>query len=240
MASWFRRTRSRTPAPAPTLTSRDTAVAATRVDLHELTPDIDDFLGHCAALHLTFFEQLSHAVANAPRVAEKDALAAAAATALERYRALVAEMERLKLDRAAIMEPHLAGVQEFERRTMGADWHEQVASAHVTIGFLSDFWMRLAAGLPREVRGHVEAALAAGDLEQSLHAIVQRAIAANPRQSSRLALWCRRLVGDTMLQARSALVLRADAPRDEEQIEPVFTELVAEHTRRMDRLGLTA
>lgn len=238
MAPWFRRSRPRP--PAPTLASRDTAVAATRVDLHELTPATEIFLGHCAALHLTFFEQVSHAVANAPRVAEKDALSSVAATALERYRGLVAEIERLKLDRSSVMEPHLRGVQEFERRTMGADWHEQVASAHVTIGFLTDFWMRLAAGLPREARDRVEAALAAGDLEGPLHAILERAIAANPRLSSRLALWCRRLVGDTMLQARSALTLRAGSARDEEQIEPVFTELIAEHTRRLDRLGLTA
>lgn len=238
MVSWFRRSRLRT--PAPTLPSRDTATAATRVDLHELTPATDVFLGHCAALHLTFFEQLSHAVANAPRVAEKDALAQAAATALARYRGLVGEMERLKLETTAIMEPHLASVQEFERRTMGADWHEQVASAHVTIGFLTDFWVRLAAGLPRETRENVETALREGDLEQPLHGIVEKAIAANPRLSSRLALWCRRLVGDTMLQARSALVVHTDRARDEEQIEPVFTELIAEHTRRLDRLGLTA
>ncbi|KRF32763.1 ferritin-like fold-containing protein [Yonghaparkia sp. Soil809] len=238
MTPWLRRSRPRT--PAPTLPSRDTSTATTRVDLHELTPDTGVFLGHCAALHLTFFEQLSHAVANAPRVAEKDALAEAAATTLARYRGLVAEMGRLKLDPAAVMEPHLAGVQEFERRTMGADWHEQVASAHVAIGFLTDFWIRLGAGLPRESRDRVETVLAQGDLERPLHAIIERAIAANPRLSSRLALWCRRLVGDTMLQARSALALHADRSRDEEQIEPVFTELIAEHTRRLDRLGLTA
>ncbi|MFP5290247.1 MAG: ferritin-like fold-containing protein [Actinomycetes bacterium] len=238
MTPWLRRTRPRT--PAPTLPSRGTATAATRVDLHELTPETDVFLGHCATLHLTFFEQLSHAVANAPRVAEKDALAEAAATILARYRGLVAEMERLRLDSAAVMEPHLASVQEFERRTMGADWHEQVASAHVAIGFLTDFWIRLGAGLPRDSRERVESVLSEGDLERPLHAIIERAIAANPRLSSRLALWCRRLVGDTMLQARSSLALHADRSRDEEQIEPVFTELIAEHTRRLDRLGLTA
>ncbi|MBA8847826.1 ferritin-like fold-containing protein [Microcella alkalica] len=238
MTPWLRRTSPRV--PAPTLPARDTSTAATRVDLHELTPETDVFLGHCAALHLTFFEQLSHAVANAPRVAEKDLLAAAAATVLSRYRGLIAEMERMKLDPAGIMEPHLAGVQEFERRTMGADWHEQVASAHVAIGFLTDFWIRLGAGLPRDSRERVEAVLGDGDIERPLHAIVERAIAANPRLSSRLALWCRRLVGDTMLQARSALVLHADRTRDEAQIEPVFTELIAEHTRRLDRLGLTA
>ena len=54
-------------------------------------------------------------------------------------------------------------------------------------------------------------------------------------------MWGRRLVGDTLLVARSALrESKAHGSRDEERIEPVFTELIAAHTRRMDRLGLTA
>lgn len=123
---------------------------------------------------------------------------------------------------------------------MGADWHEQLASAHVTIGFLTDFWLNLAAGLERDDREAVEQALGNDDVEDTLHAIVERSIAANPRLASRLALWCRRLVGDTLLQARTALVMHDDHTRDEAQIEPVFTELIGRHTRRMDRLGLTA
>ena len=80
MASWFRRSRPR--AEAPTLTPRDTAAAALRVDLGELAPAPDVFLGHCAALHLTFIEQLTVAMANASRVADKDALARAVGTSL--------------------------------------------------------------------------------------------------------------------------------------------------------------
>ncbi|WP_439565508.1 ferritin-like fold-containing protein [Microcella sp.] len=238
MASWFRRSRPRV--EAPTLTPRDTAAAALRVDLGELAPASDVFLGHCAALHLVFIEQLTTAMSNAPRVADKDALARVSGVVLTRYLALAAEIERHQLDKSDIMQPHLDGVEEFERRTQGGEWYEQVASAHVTIGFLTDFWMRLAAGLPGELRGRVTTALSSGDLEGPVHRILERAIAANPKLSSRLALWCRRLVGDTMLQARSALVLRDDPARTESQIEPVFTELIAEHTRRMDRLGLTA
>lgn len=238
MASWFRRSRPRV--EAPTLTPRDTAAAALRVDLGELAPAPDVFLGHCAALHLVFIEQLTTAMANAPRVADKDALARVSGVALDRYQALVAEIERHQLDKSDVMQPHLDGVEEFERRTQGGEWHEQVASAHVTIGFLTDFWVRLAAGLPGDLRGRVVSALSAGDLEGPVHRIIERAIAANPKLSSRLALWCRRLVGDTMLQARSSLVLHDDRSKDEAQIEPVFTELIAEHTRRMDRLGLTA
>jgi LPS sulfotransferase NodH len=70
--------------------------------------------------------------------------------------------------------------------------------------------------------------------------MLREAIDAHPRLSSRLAMWGRRLVGDTMLVARSALRFTEDHLSDEARIEPVFTELIAAHTRRMDALGLTA
>jgi hypothetical protein len=40
--------------------------------------------------------------------------------------------------------------------------------------------------------------------------------------------------------ARSAIPVTARASSKQERIEPVFTELIAAHTRRMDGLGLTA
>ncbi|MBC7591006.1 MAG: hypothetical protein H7226_08185, partial [Salinibacterium sp.] len=58
--------------------------------------------------------------------------------------------------------------------------------------------------------------------------------------AARLAMWGRRLVGDTILVARSALRYTDNHISDEARIEPVFTELIAAHTRRMDALGLTA
>jgi LPS sulfotransferase NodH len=53
-------------------------------------------------------------------------------------------------------------------------------------------------------------------------------------------MWGRRLVGDTLLVARSALHHSNNLDSDEQRIEPIFTELIAAHTRRMDALGLTA
>lgn len=53
-------------------------------------------------------------------------------------------------------------------------------------------------------------------------------------------MWGRRLVGDTLLIARSSLADVGHTRRDEARLEPVFTELISSHTRRMDALGLTA
>jgi hypothetical protein len=43
-----------------------------------------------------------------------------------------------------------------------------------------------------------------------------------------------------MLIARWTLGTTENHDSDEARIEPVFTELIAAHTRRMDALGLTA
>ena len=108
----------------------------------------------------------------------------------------------------------------------------------MTAGFLTDFFIGLSAGLPNSLQRRVEALLTISDGEAVLVSELRSAIDASPRLASRLAMWGRRLVGDTMLVARSALQQGGQLP--EEKIEPVFTELIAAHTRRMDTLGLTA
>jgi hypothetical protein len=52
-------------------------------------------------------------------------------------------------------------------------------------------------------------------------------------------MWGRRLLGDTMLVARSSLAI-AERADGEERVEPIFTEMIAAHQRRMDALGLTS
>jgi len=53
-------------------------------------------------------------------------------------------------------------------------------------------------------------------------------------------MWGRRLVGDTLLVARAALRPGPLDAEDEATVEPVFTELMAAHSRRMEALGLAA
>jgi hypothetical protein len=49
----------------------------------------------------------------------------------------------------------------------------------------------------------------------------------------------RRLVGDTLLIARCAAPADLDAA-EEKKVEPVFTDLLAAHSRRMSAIGLDA
>jgi hypothetical protein len=236
--AWF--TRRRRGTEAPKLRSRSAEVSGRRVELDDLAPSAAEFLGRAAYLQLALFENLGRVIAAAPTADAKARLAQVAQAALAKHRGLVALIERQGIAAGTAMEPFTRGIDEFQRRTTGADWPQSLMTCYLTAGFLDDFLVRLAGGLSPEVS---QRALDVLDTDEQLDVIaelLEAQIAANPRTSSRLALWGRRLVGDTMLVARESLTSSLDRGRDEERIEPVFTELIAAHSRRMDRLGLTA
>ncbi len=238
MVKWFRQkdNRGETPRQRP----RSVDVVTTKVDLAALTPDVSTFLGKSAYLQLVIFENLGRAIALAPTTDAKANLSRAAAYSLAKHHGLTDEIERHGFAPADLMEPNRVEIDQFQRLTQGADWFEALVTCHVTAGFLDDFFLLLAEGLPKETAARVAEVLNSESGESLLAAELLAAIDANPRLAARLAMWGRRLVGDTMLVARSALQLSTNQRSDAARIEPVFTELIASHTRRMDSLGLTA
>jgi hypothetical protein len=226
---------------APTITPRSEGLAAVRVELAELTPAVEPFLGQAGYLTLVLFENLSRAIAVAPTTASKTALTRAAAQVLDAHEGLVSELLARGHEPAAAMDPFRAPLDEYHRRTIGADWAEILVTCYLTTGFLGDFFVGLAGGLPAGLADRVARLLDLDRAEQVLEAELRAFIEQNPRNASRLAMWGRRLIGDTMLVARSALPSSPGADGSElDRVEPAFTELIGAHTRRMDALGLTA
>lgn len=238
MVNWFSRKGKR--AEVPRLRSRTDTENVTKVDLAELTPDLLTFLGKAAYVQLTISENLGTAVATAPTTDSKETLSRVLALSLAKHHGLTAEIRRHGQEPGAVMEPFTGAINLYQANIAGGDWHETLVACHITAGFLDDFFVRLAAGLPTDYRARVTAVLRAGSGEELIADEIRRAIDANEKLASRLAMWGRRLVGDTMLIARSALIDAPDGVSHEARIEPVFTELIAAHTRRMDGLGLTA
>jgi hypothetical protein len=238
VVSWF--PWGRRPAHSPRLRPRrDSLAPLNRVDLSELTPAPPAYLGHAAYLQLSFFESLSQALHSAPTLEAKERMARVAGLALEKHRRLVDEINRRGDDPALLMQPFAPGVDLFRYETRGNDWYEVLVTHYVTVGLLEEFFEQLAVGLGRDELARVTDIL---ELDSGTALVVeelQRGLEHNPQLGSRLALWGRRLVGDTLLLARAALTT-TDAAPSEERLEPVFTELIAGHTRRMDALGLTA
>ena len=235
--AWFRR-RTRPRPGTLHVAPRSDAVAVARVELRELAPSPARFLGQTAYLTILLFENLGRAVTTAPTTDAKTRLARAASEMLSMHEELVAELVRLHDDPAAEMEPFRILLDDFQRRTKGADWYEILVTCYLTNGFLLDFFAGLAGGLPDELDDRAASILQRDQGEAVLVEELRRAIEENPRLASRLAMWGRRLIGDTMLIAHSAIDQHPAISN--ERVDPVFTELIAAHTRRMDALGLTA
>jgi hypothetical protein len=238
VVNWFWRRRDAI--VAPRLRPRADASSFTKVDLAELTPDREQFLGRAARVQLVHFEGLSKAVAIATALPSKERLSRAAAIALRKHHLLVAEIERTGATPATVMEKHAKGIEYFQSATIGSDLAETIMSSYISAGLLDDFFSRLAAGLKGETGTRVANLYAAESYEKLLVEELAAAISAQPHLEARMAMWGRRLVGDSMLVARGSLAMPPSSASDEARIEPVFTELIAAHTRRMDALGLTA
>ena len=221
------------------LRSRDELSGANRVDFEELAPDIDTFLGQAAYLQLGFFETLTEQIRTIPELAEKEAVSRAAGAALVKHEALVALIRERGDDPTEIMRPFREPLDAFRSATHGVRPQETLLSVHITAGMLDDFYLALSASYGET--GDRVARILLGDSDrQAIVELIAETISSDPEWRSLLALWGRRLVGDTLLIARSALRPTALGRADQEKVEPVFTELMAAHSRRMDAMGLAA
>lgn len=237
VSTWF--TRRRPTVELPRLSPR-TPPATVRVDLHEVMPDLLPYLGQAAYLQLEQFQTLSRVAADTEGLAAKEVVSVAAGLALSKHQGIVAEIRRRGDEPADVMRPFAEEIEGFRALLVGSDWRETLLAALMTGGLLDDFFIRLAGGLPGDVGPRIAQLLGADSGQEGLLEVLRGEIAADQQLGSRLAMWGRRLVGDTLLVARSALHLSGNRAADEERIEPIFTELIAAHTRRMDALGLTA
>jgi hypothetical protein len=214
------------------------------VGLGDLRPDPVALLGQCAYLQLAWFETATAIAGRAADLSARETLTRVAAVILQKHHDLVDLLTERGAVAAEAMRPYTAEVERYRRRLGDTGWHESVLTLHLATGLLDDFFARLAATVPEQ--GERIAAVLDREIgHDALVALLREAISADRRLTSRLALWGRRLVGDTLLLARAAVATArtADgrpATTGDVRVEPVLTDLIAAHTRRMDELGLTA
>ena len=238
MVTWFWQ-RPRSGERALALRSRGDLGGATRVDFEELAPDVDTFLGQAAYLQLGFFETLSELIASTPELVQKESLSRAAGAALTKHESLIALIRERGDDPTALMLPFREPLDAFRAATHGVRPQETMLSVHITAGMLDDFYLALSSSYGDTGR-RVARILRADDDRQAIVDIIGATIASDPEWKALLAMWGRRLVGDTLLIARAALRPGEVRRAYEQKVEPVFTELMAAHSRRMDAMGLAA
>ena len=227
--------------PPRTVSARTLDTVTSRVDVGSLAPPVADYVAMAAALQLTLAGELAAASREAWSSEDADYLIVSSGMAMDRYR----EFREILADYVedvshALAEPREKISRHFERFA-SPRWYEDVATAYVVTGFARDFWHLLATGLPPAMTTKIHDIIADRGDEEMMARVLERLLAVDTRYTSRLSLWCRRLVGDTMLLCRDAIAAgQSQAPETEVRLEPVFTDVVAHHTRRLDRLGLIA
>ncbi|WP_162940015.1 ferritin-like fold-containing protein [Gryllotalpicola protaetiae] len=236
---WFRR--PRLTFDPPRLRPRREKKFDIPADLAEIAPELRQFLGQAACVQLSSFERLSALVALVPGVTAKEAVGHAAARAFARHQNLVGELARLGAEPEREMAPYVERLERFAEVTAGHEWPERVLGAHICGGLLDDFFVALSRGVKAEGVKDLPALFAVDPADgRALDDLLRAPLAGNAQLAAQLAMWGRRLVGDTLLIARSALRLTGDAEADDPHTEPLFAGVIAAHTRRMDALGLTA
>ncbi|MDN5766738.1 MAG: ferritin-like domain-containing protein [Humibacillus sp.] len=224
-------------------------------DTHPADPGylaaVSDLLGVLAYGELRAFTQLAKDTDLAPDLRHKSSLAMLAAQELKNFTLISERLDSLGVAREVAMEPFVAPLDAFHERTVASDWLEGLVKAYVGEGIAQDFYREISAYVDDDTRALVTRVLEDTGKAEFIVGVIRDEILAQPRVAGRLALWGRRLVGEAIQQAQRVGVERdalasilvgspGRAGADLAELGRMFVRLTDEHTRRMERLGLSA
>lgn len=136
--------------------------------------------------------------------------------------------------------------------TQGRDRFERLLSAHLVLGFAEDTLRHHVGWLSELVEGDAESveslsALLGWQVPQfELVAALQDCFAEDDLVDDRLAMWGRRIAGDSAVWALTTCGIAPGTPASkvaegaDEPVEEFLRELFAQHSRRMNTLALAA
>jgi hypothetical protein len=204
-------------------------------------------LGMIGYGRLAAFSRLAQDAAAAPDLQERLALSGFAGAALARLDQVAERVAEIGGDLEPVMRPFAGALVEFEERTEASTWWERLLKGYVGYGVSDDFARIVAGGLDPVTRDVVEEAVADRGYATWVVDELAAACADDATLAPRLALWGRRLVGEALGAVQRVLVQHPEllpllelAQPGQDPAQRLFSALTAEHTRRMDRLGLAA
>ena len=211
--------------------------------------DAIELLGLVAQLEHVAFARLAADSALAPTIEQRLELSRFASGAVARRDRVLARIAEIGGDPVAAVRQYDGLLDDFDARTPPSSWWERLLKAYVGYGVADDFCRLAAQGLDAGSRAVVLEVLDDASHAELAVAELDAAGSADGVLTARLALWGRRLVGEALgvvqrlLVQRPALVRLVSVGSDAVPANAptkLFSELTAQHTRRMNRLGLTA
>lgn len=207
-----------------------------------------ELIGVSAYTNFTSFTRLAAAAQLTPDVSMKLVLARQAVAEFERYSELDRAAERDGLAIQDLLDPFVTVIDEYHRRTEAADWVEATLKAYLGDGMLADLHRMFAeriGALDPDIAALILTTLPDEHEEEALLEALRADLRTAPDRAGRLALYARKLLGETMTRARAAL-RRAKALADVTRADPgplgeptvVLARLAQAHDHRMSLLGL--
>src|SRR6516162_2812640 len=209
-------------------------------------PGVNELFAVLAYGEIAAFYRLTDEARMAPDLRGRISMASMAAAEMQHYELLRDALETRGVDVVPAMSKYVSALENYHRLTMPSTWLEALVKTYVGDALAADLYLEIADGLPDETADIVRAALSETGHSQFVVAEVRAAVTASSKQRSRLALWARRLFGETITQAQ---YLMAD---HDELVELVvsgidglsrlgafFDRLQETHDKRMTELGLS-
>ena len=208
-----------------------------------------DLLGSIAYGELSAFERLATDARHSPSLRDRALLGKMAVSEFGHYEAMCQRLEAMGMDPELAMAPYQRMVDAFHERTRPADWHESLMKVYVVEAITEEFYAAIAERLDEPTREAIAQVRTSEEQRAQLTSLLKNMLAQDPRLSSRLALWGRRMVGEALAQVQRIgakhsflMGLRPDATQEQAaaEVSKILSALTRNHSKRMSQLGLTA
>ena len=209
-------------------------------------PAVNELFALLAYAEIAAFYRLTDEARMAPDLRGRISMASIAAAEMGHYELLRDALERRGVDAVSAMSKYVSALENYHRLTTPSTWLEALVKTYVADALASELYLEIAGGLPDECVDVVREALSETGHSQFVVAQVRAAVTTSSKQRSRLALWARRLFGETITQAQYLLAdhdelvnLVVYGTQGLTQLGGFFDRLQETHDKRMEELGLS-
>ncbi len=188
---------------------------------------------------LTAFEEMATNATSAAHLDDKVVLARLASQSFANFEQLSQHIRRLGQDVVELCQHFEPTFTVLAERTRPRDWHESLMKGFVFDGIMNDLYRTAVVELDEPGYSLAIAILDDTRAAEYVGNRLTEDVAADTQLASRLALWGRKLVAETLGRARNILtdpVLGID----EAVVVEAIPAVTANHSKRMSALGLVA